>query len=277
MPTEKSIILRDQVVRKLKESFQNVAEMYGKFKILSINDKKIYLRVTTEKSGAKYWFDIKKELYEQKMADILMYACGSSNRIYVFPIDDFARMISGASLGGVNQVPNFTIFLDSHKFEPAGRSDRKHDIKQYYNNFTEISAQELSLDLSRTTDTDIDESNLLPNRPVSSLEETLRRQYHYRIERNSQLAAAAKQAHGYTCKVCQFNYEKVYGDLGKNYIEAHHIKPLSELPANQTIKLSPKDDFAVLCSNCHSMVHRDRNFILSLEELKRIINNRAQQ
>jgi len=271
MPTVESNALREQVVSKLKEIFPDVIQLFGRFKMLSINKKKIYLRVTTEKSGPKYWFDIKPDLYERKMADFLMYACGSSNRIYVFPVDDFSIMISGASVGGVNQVPNFTIFLDSQKLEPAGRSDRKHDIAQYYNNFAQLLDQVIINDLNRADEMIFNESVSEPGQPESTLEEKLRIQYHYRIERNLQLAEAAKQIHGYTCQVCEFNYEKVYGKIGHKYIEAHHLTPLSELPPNQTIKLSARDDFAVLCANCHSIIHRERKSVLSLQNLREIL------
>ncbi|GEM_PF-4598868 len=106
--------------------------------------------------------------------------------------------------------------------------------------------------------------------PESTYEERCRIQNHRKVERNPQAAQAAKQFHGYTCQVCAFNYEKVYGKLGHKYIEAHHLKPMYELPPNQAIKVSPKDDFAVLCSNCHRMIHRE-NPILSLIELREIV------
>ena len=78
---------------------------------------------------------------------------------------------------------------------------------------------------------------------------------HKRIERNSKLAKKAKQIHGYDCQVCQTNFEQTYGELGKNYIEAHHLTPLSVLKGKK-VPLNPKTDFAVLCANCHRMIHK---------------------
>jgi NAD(P)-dependent dehydrogenase (short-subunit alcohol dehydrogenase family) len=46
------------------------------------------------------------------------------------------------------------------------------------------------------------------------------------------------------------------GELGKGYIEAHHKIPLSKLPRDGFVRLSAQDEFAVVCSNCHSMIHR---------------------
>lgn len=90
----------------------------------------------------------------------------------------------------------------------------------------------------------------------ASLEEKRRLRLHYRIERNQRLTRLAKQVHGYSCQICGFNFLKVYGDLGREYIEAHHLTPLHQLPPDSPIRLSPRDDFAVLCANCHRMIHR---------------------
>ena len=65
-----------------------------------------------------------------------------------------------------------------------------------------------------------------------------------------------KKYHGYTCKVCKFNFKEVYGDLGDNYIEAHHLLPYSDLAEGRLRKLNIRKDFVVLCANCHRMIHR---------------------
>jgi 5-methylcytosine-specific restriction enzyme A len=78
---------------------------------------------------------------------------------------------------------------------------------------------------------------------------------HKRIERNRNLAAKVKRSLGLTCQACGFNFEAVYGTTGKDYIEAHHLIPLSKLKG-QRVALDPRRDFAVLCANCHRMIHR---------------------
>ena len=62
----------------------------------------------------------------------------------------------------------------------------------------------------------------------------------------------------------------MHAEFGKEYIEAHHLIPLSSLPEGQTVSMDPREDFAVLCSNCHRIVHRKKDHILSLEELRNI-------
>ena len=89
---------------------------------------------------------------------------------------------------------------------------------------------------------------------------------HKRIERNRKLAHRAKQAQGYVCKACGFNFELKYGGIGREFIEAHHLTPLAELKG-QRLTLDPKKDFTVLCSNCHRMIHRT-TFVHCVEEFR---------
>lgn len=78
---------------------------------------------------------------------------------------------------------------------------------------------------------------------------------HKRIDRNQKLAHNAKQALGYVCKACGFDFQSKYGAIGFQFIEAHHLTPLAELKG-QRLTLDPKRDFTVLCANCHRMIHR---------------------
>ncbi|MEV0023313.1 HNH endonuclease [Streptomyces atroolivaceus] len=54
------------------------------------------------------------------------------------------------------------------------------------------------------------------------------------------------------CEACGFNFERVYGDRGAGYIECHHVVPLHIAGESRT-KLS---DLALICANCHRMIHR---------------------
>ena len=90
-------------------------------------------------------------------------------------------------------------------------------------------------------------------------------------ERKPSLRIKAIEIHGFTCKVCGFNFEKYYGIHGANYIEVHHIKPISQLIDEEQI--DPKHDLIVLCANCHRMVHRNKNNVLTTDELKTSVEN----
>jgi len=93
--------------------------------------------------------------------------------------------------------------------------------------------------------------------------------YHLRVERNSRISKLVKDKKGYVCEACSFDFENKYGSLGKDYIEAHHLLPISTLEPGK-IEMDLVDDFAVLCSNCHRMIHRLDN-PSNLEEFKKMI------
>ena len=85
-----------------------------------------------------------------------------------------------------------------------------------------------------------------------------RRQYrlHRRIERNSATARVVKQHHGTRCQACGLDFAERYGPIGQGFIEAHHLRPISSLIEGVAVLYDVATDFAVLCSNCHRMIHR---------------------
>jgi 5-methylcytosine-specific restriction protein A len=92
---------------------------------------------------------------------------------------------------------------------------------------------------------------------------------HRIAERNQTLSKRVKQLQGYICQACDFNFEARYGEIGKEFIEAHHTVPISSLNKIK-IQLDPMQDFTVLCSNCHRMIHRIKP-TPTLEEFKKIL------
>ncbi len=89
--------------------------------------------------------------------------------------------------------------------------------------------------------------------------------YVTRYERNPLYRNQAIKIHGLTCQICGFNFETIYGELGVNFIEVHHKKPLFSLDSE--IVPNPETDMICLCSNCHRMLHRHRNLVITPEEL----------
>lgn len=93
--------------------------------------------------------------------------------------------------------------------------------------------------------------------------------YVSKYERNPKLRLEAIRIHGLNCSVCDINMEEVYGELGRGYIEVHHIFPLYSLKEETTV--NPETDLLPLCPNCHRIIHRKRDKILTVEELRDII------
>jgi len=94
--------------------------------------------------------------------------------------------------------------------------------------------------------------------------------YTTRYERSQKNRNATIQIHGLSCCVCGFNFEDTYGELGKNYIEVHHNKPLHS--NDEEIIPDPESDLDCVCANCHRMMHRKKDRVLSMVELKIIMS-----
>ncbi len=90
-----------------------------------------------------------------------------------------------------------------------------------------------------------------------------------RYERNPHARQICLNEHGYDCAVCGFNFEKIYGNFGKDFIHVHHLNPLSEI--NKVHELNPINNLIPICPNCHSMIHLKRP-AMKINELKAIIN-----
>lgn len=69
-----------------------------------------------------------------------------------------------------------------------------------------------------------------------------------------------------------FDFYEFYGELGKGFIECHHTVPVSEYCNELTTKIK---DLALICSNCHHMVHRRRPW-LRVEELVTLVRKRVE-
>lgn len=83
-------------------------------------------------------------------------------------------------------------------------------------------------------------------------------------ERNRKARQECLKHYGYKCAVCGFDFEKEYGPIGHEFIEVHHIVPVSSI--GKAYVVNPVLDLRPLCSNCHSMIHRNSQ-VLTIDEL----------
>jgi len=94
---------------------------------------------------------------------------------------------------------------------------------------------------------------------------------HFSRERNKKIVEKKKKIaldnNELVCSACGFDFYKTYGELGNGFIECHHDYPISLYHEESNTKL---DDLKLLCSNCHSIIHRRRPW-LTVQELKEII------
>ena len=93
--------------------------------------------------------------------------------------------------------------------------------------------------------------------------------YTTKYERDKRARNDAIKIHGLSCMACNTNFEEKYGEHGKGFIHVHHNKPLSSIKKESEI--DPKTDLDIVCPNCHSMIHRKKKNILTIEDLRAIL------
>lgn len=109
------------------------------------------------------------------------------------------------------------------------------------------------------------------NPELSVLEGALKLATHMVKERNRAIVNEKKriaiQNGTLKCEVCAFSFPSVYN---QDFIECHHLTPIAE-PGIRETSLS---DLALVCANCHRMLHRKfDNKFLSIRELQIVIES----
>jgi len=94
--------------------------------------------------------------------------------------------------------------------------------------------------------------------------------YSKKYEREYNNLLKAIEYHGTRCKICGFDFERVYGERGKGFIEIHHTKSLNTL--DEEMVIDPKKDLIPVCANCHRIIHREKNNVLSINEMKKLLD-----
>lgn len=107
---------------------------------------------------------------------------------------------------------------------------------------------------------------------VEASEGRLLTQVHRQRERSKKIVAKKKAAvlkgtGKLACEACEFDFQVAYGIRGSGFIEAHHTKPVHTLRPGGKTKL---EDLALLCANCHRMVHVRQPW-LTVDELKALL------
>lgn len=119
-----------------------------------------------------------------------------------------------------------------------------------------------SIDDSDEDDTEAAEGRLLLARH--------RRRERNRGLRNRKIRSVKEAGLPVACEVCSFDFHTTYGHRGHDYIDVHHILPLhASGPTTTRLK-----DLALLCANCHRMIHRGNPW-LTPDELRTLLHSGA--
>lgn len=87
-------------------------------------------------------------------------------------------------------------------------------------------------------------------------------------ERNPIARQKCIEHYGVVCQVCNFNFEEVYGAIGKDFIHVHHKVDISTIGSEYSV--DPIKDLIPVCPNCHSMLHKKKP-AYSIYELKQMM------
>lgn len=91
---------------------------------------------------------------------------------------------------------------------------------------------------------------------------------HLECERDRKIVLTKKkQATLLDCEVCGFSFSRAYGSAASDYCEIHHLLPLSNVKHRTQTKL---EDLAILCANCHRVIHL-RNPPYTLPQVRNMI------
>ena len=91
-----------------------------------------------------------------------------------------------------------------------------------------------------------------------------------KFERNKEARKKCIEYHGSKCKICGFDFGKVYGEEFEGKIEVHHKKPLYEIRKDYVV--DPINDLIPVCSNCHLALHSKKDGVYTPEEVIEMLN-----
>lgn len=124
------------------------------------------------------------------------------------------------------------------------------------------------------------DSQSIPNRTsaietsstaLSALEGQLTEISTSRRGRNATLRRQAISRSGGYCEACGTDFGALLGGRGWRVLQVHHIKQLS---ARDRPTWSQLADLAVVCANCHLLIHVDRNSALPVQMLRAQLERR---
>ena len=103
---------------------------------------------------------------------------------------------------------------------------------------------------------------------VDAVEGRVMTRIHRVRERSRALVEQAKRAamkkHGrLACQACDFSFKDKYGATVESLIDVHHTKPVHTLSDDGGV--TRLEDLALLCANCHRVVHSSRRWLTVAE------------
>jgi hypothetical protein len=102
----------------------------------------------------------------------------------------------------------------------------------------------------------------------AALEGLMTETVRYSRRRSGLLRAEALRRAGGVCAACGRQYSTYLDGLGERVLQVHHRR---QLAATDVPRLTRSSDLAVLCANCHALVHSNPQRSLPVERLRTMI------
>ncbi|MDV4344137.1 hypothetical protein HL657_13375 [Methanoculleus sp. YWC-01] len=231
-----------------------------------------YHYVCSYSRDTDFWGGLKKATIEDYVSQydhnfcILIYDSLGSPIFYSIPFRQIEEMLNENE--GLREDRQRWIFTIKSNAISIHGTNYRLNVEKFLNNT--INIPELLTVQDTEVLTEIEDSQ---DRSDTYSEGRVRTYTSTRAERNPRLRQAAIRIHGYTCAVCEFNFETVYGDWGRCFVEVHHVHPVGELQGKER-DVDPAKDLVVLCANCHRMIHRRHGVTLTIDELQSKIQSK---
>ena len=149
----------------------------------------------------------------------------------------------------------------------AGATERERTLfERYTDNRDELQA------LAEQIRKRVEESGeALPETPEEGEEGAVEGRLLYRVHKTRERKkseekkrAVLKATGRLECEACRFDFLATYGERGRGFAECHHKLPISN--GTRTTYLR---DLAIVCPNCHRMLHRGD--LISMEDLRQLL------
>jgi predicted HNH restriction endonuclease len=159
--------------------------------------------------------------------------------------------------------------IESYHLEKIEYSTALEFIKENQKEFDDwINLHEKKSNTLNIDKDKVGSNNFYPTYPEGAIKE-ITQEIRYR---NPKIKSGRIEYVGHcSCEICDFDFEEKYGDLGKGFIECHHLIPLSDRKGNESTETSI-DDVVLVCSNCHRVIHKNGAKPITIDEIKNIIN-----
>jgi hypothetical protein len=171
-----------------------------------------------------------------------------STRVWLFSMEELASLAQQHSSGKHHLIM---------VAEPQARSKHLRYLVEHFDEYLLVPSR---IDHLRAASEGVSDAAL--DDAVYALEGELRRRmvthrFRERELRDSKLQDARQRhpAGRLCCEVpgCGFDFQEVYGELGAGFAHVHHLQPLKDVVGTVRTQLG---DLAVVCPNCHAMIHR---------------------